>query len=130
MSQNLHDMLETTLEKVKSLVDSNSVVGKPITTPDGTTILPISKISIGYGGGGSDRAVKTNAQSGGYGGGMGAGIQVTPVAFLITRGDSVRMIPVASAPSTTADRVVEMVPDVIDQITAFVDKRSKGKESE
>lgn len=127
MSQNLHDMLESTLEKVKGMVDSNSVVGKPISTPDGTTILPISKISIGYGGGGSDRAVKDNAQQGGYGGGMGAGILVTPVAFLILKGDSVRMIPVASAPSTTADRVVELVPDVIDQITAFVDKR-KDKE--
>jgi len=128
MSQNLHDMLESTLEKVKGMVDSNSVVGTPITTPDGTTIIPISKISIGYGGGGSDRAVKTNAQSGGYGGGMGAGVLVTPVAFLITRGESVRVIPVAAAPNTTADRVVELVPDVIEQITSFVEKRKESKE--
>ena len=128
MSQNLQNMLESTLAKVREMVDSNSVVGDPISTPDGTTILPISKISVGYGGGGSDRAVKTNAQSDGYGGGVGAGIRVTPVAFLVIKGESVRMLPVAVAPNTTADRVVELVPDVIDQITAFVDKRSQKKE--
>ena len=125
MSQNLQNMLENTLAKVREMVDSNSVVGEPITTPDGATILPISKISVGYGGGGLNRATKGTDQNDGYGGGIGAGIQVTPVAFLILRGDSVRMLPVALAPNTTADRVVELVPDVIDQITDFVDKRKK-----
>lgn len=128
MSQNLQNMLESTLAKVREMVDSNSVVGDPISTPDGTTILPISKITVGYGGGGSDRALKTNANREAYGGGVGAGIRVTPVAFLIIKGDSVRMLPVAAAPNTTADRVVELVPNVIDQLTAFVDKRSQKKE--
>ncbi len=128
MSQNVPNMLESTLAKLREMVDSNSVVGDPIQTPDGATILPISKITVGYGGGGSDFASKSNPQTGQYGGGVGIGVKVTPVAFLIMKGDSVRMLPVAVAANTTAERVVEMVPDVIDQITALVNKRGKKEE--
>lgn len=128
MSQSLPNMLESTLAKLREMVDSNSVVGDPIQTPDGATILPICKVTVGYGGGGSDFATKSNPQAGQYGGGVGIGVKVTPIAFLIIKGESVRMLPVAAPANTTADRVVEMVPDVIDQITAFVNKRSKKEE--
>ena len=87
------------------MVDVNSVVGTPITTPEGVTIIPVSKVSVGFGGG------------------AGGGVKVTPIAFLVIKGDSVRMMPVATAPNTTADRVVELMPDVLDKISAFLDKR-------
>lgn len=129
MSQNLPNMLENTISKIREMVDANSVVGNPITTPDGVTILPISKVSIGLGGGGSDFESKNpNKQDNPFGGGVGAGIKVTPVAFLIVKDGNVRMLPVAAPASTTADRIVELVPDTLDKIAAFVDSRTQKKE--
>ncbi len=128
MSQNLPNMLENTIAKIREMVDVNSVVGNPITTPDGVTILPISKVSIGLGGGGSDFVSKNvNHQDSPFGGGVGAGIKVTPVAFLVIKEGNVRMLPVATPANTTADRLVEMVPDTLDKIAAFVDSRTQKK---
>lgn len=128
MSKNLPNMLENTIAQIREMVDSNSVVGEPIVTQDGVTIIPISKISVGLGGGGSDFVSKNvNRQENPFGGGVGAGVKVTPVAFLIIKEGNVRMLPVAAPASTTADRIVEMVPDTLDKIAAFVDSRMEKK---
>lgn len=127
MSQKLPNMLENTIAKIREMVDANSVVGEPITAGD-VTIIPISKISIGYGGGGSDFAAKnTNQQETPFGGGVGAGVKVTPIAFLIIKDGSVRMLPVAAPANTTADRLVEMIPDTLDKIVGFVDSHMEKK---
>ena len=128
MSQTLSNMIENTLAKVKDMISVNDVVGTPITTPEGVTIIPISKVSVGFGGGGSDFVSKNvNKQENPFGGGVGGGVNVTPVAFIIIKGDSVRMMPVAAPANTTADRVVDLVPDVLDKISAFVDSRTEKK---
>lgn len=128
MSQNLPNMLENTIAKIREMVDVNSVVGDPITTADGVTIIPVSKVSVGFGGGGSDFVSKNpNHQENPFGGGVGAGVKVTPVAFLIIKEGNVRMLPVATPANTTADRLVEMVPDTLDKIAAFVDSRTEKK---
>ncbi len=129
MSQNLPNMLDNTITKIREIVDSNSVVGEPIVSGDGVTIIPISKISIGLGGGGSDFVSKhPNNQENPFGGGVGAGVKVTPVAFLIIKDGNVRMLPVATPANTTADRLVEMVPDTLDKIAAFIDTRTNKGE--
>lgn len=128
MSKTLPNMLENTIGKIREMVDANTVVGSPVTTADGVTIIPISKISIGFGGGGSDFVSKNvNKQENPFGGGAGAGVKVAPVAFLIVKDGNVRMLPVAEPANTTADRVVEMVPDVLDKIAAFIDSRTEKK---
>ena len=124
MSQKLPQMLESTITKIREMVDSNSVVGDPISVADGVTIIPISKISIGLGGGGTDFAGK-NASGDAFGGGLAAGVKVTPVAFLVVKDGNVRMVPVAVPANTTADRLVEMIPETLDKITAFVDSRTE-----
>ena len=130
MSQNLPNMLDSTIAKIREMVNVNSVVGDPITTPDGVTIIPISKISIGLGGGGSDFVSKNvNHQDNPFGGGVGAGVKVTPVAFLVIKEGNVRMLPVATPANTTADRLVEMLPDTLDKLAAFLDSRTQ-KDSE
>ncbi len=130
MSQKLPNMLDSTIAKIREMVDVNSVVGEAITTPDGVTIIPISKISVGFGGGGSDFVSKNvNHHDNPFGGGVGAGVKVTPVAFLIVKEGNVRMLPVATPANTTADRLVEMVPDTLDKIAAFVDSRTEKKEN-
>ncbi len=128
MSQNLPNMLENTIAKIREMVDVNSVIGTPITTPEGVTIIPISKVSVGFGGGGSDFSHKgpTNADLP-FGGGVGGGVKVTPIAFLVVKGESVRMLPVASAPNTTTERIAEMLPDLIDKVSGLLDKKNGEK---
>ena len=128
MSQTLPNMLENTIAKIREMVDVNSVIGDPITTPDGVTIIPVSKVSVGFGGGGSDFVSKhVNRQENPFGGGAGGGVKVTPIAFLIVKDGNVRMMPVATPANTTADRLVEMVPDTLDKISAFLDSRTPKK---
>ena len=128
MSQNLPNMLENTIAKIREMVDVNSVIGNPITTPDGVTIIPVSKVSVGFGGGGSDFVSKhPNKQDNPFGGGAGAGVNVTPIAFLIVKDGNVRMLPVAAPASTTADRVVDLVPDFLDKVSNFIDSRTEKK---
>ena len=126
MSQKLPQMLENTITKIREMVDTNAVVGDPIVTADGVTIIPISKISVGFGGGGSDFATK-NADSDAFGGGVGAGVKVTPVAFLVVKDGSYKMVPVAIPANTTADRLVELIPDALDKISAFLESHKDGQ---
>lgn len=129
MSQKLPNMLENTITKIREMVDSNSVVGEPIAVGNDVTIIPISKISIGLGGGGSDFVSKNqNQQENPFGGGVGAGVKVTPVAFLIVKDGGVRILPVAAPANTTADRIVELVPDTLDKIAAFVESHTHKPE--
>ncbi len=129
MSQQLPNMLDNTIAKIRQMVDSNSVVGEPIVINDGITIIPISKISVGFGGGGSDFVPKNNAtnKENPFGGGVGGGVKVTPMAFLIIKEGNVRMLPVAMPANTTAERLVEMLPDTLDKLTAFVESKTENK---
>ena len=128
MSNSLPNMLENTIAKIRDMVDVNSVIGEPITTPDGVTIIPVSKVSVGFGGGGSDFVSKNvNKQENPFGGGAGGGVKITPIAFLIIKDGTVRMLPVATPANTTADRLVEMVPDVLDKVSNFIDSHTNKK---
>ena len=127
MSQNASNMLESTIAKIREMVDVNSVIGDPITTPDGITIIPVSKVSVGFGGGGSDYVSRNvnKLDNHPFGGGAGGGVKVTPIAFLIVKEGSVRMLPVAAPANTTTDRLVEQIPDTLDKIASFIDSRTK-----
>ena len=126
MSQKLPNMLENTIQKIREMVDVNSVIGEPITTPDGVTIIPVSKVSVGFGGGGSD-FVNNKGGENPFGGGVGGGVKVTPICFLIVKDGNVRMMPVAEPANTTADRIVEMVPDTLDKLTSYLDSKKVAK---
>ena len=126
MSQNLPNMLQDTISKIREMVDVNNVIGEPIVVGD-VTIIPVSKVSVGFGGGGSDFVSKNpNKQDTPFGGGVGGGVKVTPICFLIVKDGNVRMMLVAAPANTTADRIVEMVPDTLDKISAFIDNHSKS----
>lgn len=127
MSEKLPNMLDNTIQKIRELVDVNSVIGQPISTPDGVTIIPVSRVSVGFGGGGSDFVNKSGGENP-FGGGVGGGVKVTPICFLIVKEGNVRMMPVAVPANTTADRIVEMIPDTLDKISAFVDSKTQKTE--
>ena len=118
----LNDMMRSAMEKVREMVDTNTIVGQPITTPDGVTLIPISKVSFGFGGGGGDygKAPKEN-----FGGGTAAGVKIDSVAFLVIKDGSTRVLPVAVPPVNTVDRIVEMTPDILDKVEKFFDKKQE-----
>ena len=118
----LQDMLCGAMEKVREMVDSNTIVGQPIHTPDGVTLIPITKVSFGFGSGGGDYG-KVQPRS--LGGAVGAGVKIDPVAFLVVKDGATRVLPVAVPPASTLDRVVEMVPDLMDKVEKYFDKKEE-----
>ena len=127
MSQKLPNMLESTIQKIREMLDVNTVVGTPITTPDGVTLIPVSKVSFGFGSGGGDYGKPSKD---GFGGGSGAGVRIDPVAFLVIKDGTTRVLPVAVPPVSSVERIVDMVPDVLDRVEKFIDKKSAKAEEE
>ena len=121
------ELMRSTMEKIREMVDTNTIVGQPIHTPDGVTLIPISRASFGFGSGGGDYG---KAQPHQFGGGGGAGVKIDPVAFLVIKDGVTRVLPVAVPPATAVDRVIEMVPDLMDKAERFLDKRQAEKEAQ
>ena len=118
----IEGLMDVTLEKIKSMVDSNTIIGNPINMPDGTLILPVSKVSFGFATGGSDFPSKTSKQL--FGGGGGAGVSISPIAFLVVRGNSVRMLQLADT-SNSVDRAIGMMPEMVDKVADLVGKNKQ-----
>ena len=116
------------MQKIREMVEVNTIIGTPSRTDDGITLIPVSKLSFGFGSGGADYATKTQKpdDENGFGGGSAAGVKIAPVAFLIVKGDSVKLLPVAPPPGNTVDRVVELVPEMFDKVTGYLDKNKNG----
>ena len=98
----LNDLMDTTMDKIRDMVDSNTIIGEPITTP------------------------KTDTAH--FGGGAGAGVKVDPVAFLVVKDGLTRVMPVAIPAAATVDRVLDLVPEVLDRVQNFVDKKREEKD--
>ena len=105
------DLTEITLSKIKEMVDVNTVVGDPINTPDGITLIPVSRVTLGFANAGSDLKARDSA----FGGGNGAGIKIEPVGFLCIQDGGVRMINIASPATTSIDRLIEIAPEIMDK---------------
>ena len=115
-------VMEASMAKIREMVDSNTIVGEPITTPDGVTLIPISRLSYGFGCGGGDYGKNQTST----GAGCGAGVRVEPMAFLVVKDGVTRMLPVGTPAITTVDRVIEMVPEMFDRVESLVEKK-RGK---
>lgn len=125
----INEVLETTMGKIRELVDANTVVGQPIVTQDGVTLIPVSRLSMGFATGGSDFGKTPNVAKN-FGGGAGAGVNIIPVAFLIVKDGSVRLLPVAPPPEDSASRIVELVPEMFEKVTGYIDKKSAKKKAD
>lgn len=122
MNSNVEGLMGVSVEKIREMVDANTVIGTPMTLADGVTIIPVSKVSYGFASGGSDLPSKTRNDM--FGGGAGAGINITPVAFLTIKDGDINLLPVVSKPDTL-DRLVSLVPEAVNKIS---DLRKKNKE--
>ncbi len=119
----LSDLMETTMNKIHEMVDSNSIIGEPITTPDGVTVIPVSRVSFGFGTGGSDYGKTVDK----FGGAGAAGVKIDPVSFLIIKDGVTRVVPVALPAIGPVDRILDMVPEVMDRVESFVAKKKEEK---
>lgn len=124
-NSNIGNLMDVTMSKLREMVDVDTVVGSPITTPDGITIIPVSKVSYGFAAGGSDFPAKEKT---GFGGGNGAGIKIDPIGFLVVKEGNVRMINITPPAANTVDRVIEKAPELIDMLEELISKHTGGKE--
>lgn len=128
----VNELMEETLQKIRQAVDANTIVGQPIQAGE-VTIIPVSKISFGFGTGGTEFGGKTPKPQGEnpFGGGGGAGVKVIPVCFLVVSGTNVRVLPTAPYPESSLDRVLELIPDAVGKVSEFLEKKKeKGAEKE
>ncbi|MBQ2758859.1 MAG: sporulation protein YtfJ [Clostridia bacterium] len=126
-NQTAAGILSTTIEKVRQLVDVSTIVGEPVILSDEVTVIPVSKVTYGFASGGSDFPSKNNNQL--FGGGGGAGITINPVAFLVLKNGEVTLKHITSN-DNAAERIVNMVPEVIDKVNAIVTKTKSGNQAE
>ena len=118
------ELMETTMSKIREMVDVNTIVGTPIKTDDGITLIPVSKVSFGFASGGSDFQTKnTQAGNANFGGGSGAGVNISPVAFLVVKDGNVKMISAQPNPPSGIEKVVEAVPEIIDKVKEIIPQK-------
>lgn len=125
MSQNqMGEFTQSVLSSLKNIVDVNTIIGNPISTAGGVVIIPVSKVSFGYGAGGSDLPVD---KPGMFGAGSGGGVTIEPIAFLIIKGTDVQLMQMQTADNTN-DRIVNAIPGIMDKLIELIPKKDKKDE--
>ena len=122
----ISELMGITMEKIKEMVDINSIIGDPITLDDGTTIIPISKVSYGFASGGSDLPSKSDKNL--FGGGAGAGISIKPEGFLVISYGNAKMVSVNSG-SDPVSSAINAIPDVFNKVSDIVKKKKSDDEN-
>ncbi|MGL5416963.1 MAG: GerW family sporulation protein [Clostridium sp.] len=128
----IENLMESTMENLKDMIDVNTIIGTPVETKDGTCIIPISKVSFGFASGGSEFDSQAKASSDSqvdypFAGGSGAGVSVKPVSFLVVRKDSIRLLPVEQ--DSTYDRIVDTIPQVLEMFKDACQNFKSNKDS-
>ncbi len=118
---NIRGIMDTTMEKIKAMVDADTVIGDPIVTGD-VTIMPVSKVSFGLATGGSDFGGKGSTPM--FGGGGGAGVSITPIAFIVIKGNDVKMLQIYKEESS-ANKAIGMLPELFDKISSLFKKKEE-----
>ncbi len=128
MSKNVSEVLNASLARIRDMADANMVVGQSIVVGD-TTIIPVSKITVGLASGGADLANKTAGLDASFGGGIGCGVSLSPVAFIILQGERIRVVPVDEPAKSATDRLVEQLPSLIDKLSEVVNNYIPAKKT-
>lgn len=123
----IQSLMGTSMEKIREMVDVNTIIGDPVTCPDGTVIIPVSKVGFGFAAGGSDWPSKQPKEL--FGGASGAGVSIVPLAFLVVSKGDVKILHMHNE-ENTADRMVGIVPEVITSISELFKKDKKEQKDE
>ena len=122
----IKSLMDVTMEKIRQMVDSNTIIGNPMNLADGTTVIPVSKVTFGFASGGSDLPTKNAKDM--FGGRSGAGVTISPVAFLVVQpGGNVRLMQLTDT-SNNIDRALSLMPEMMDKITTLLKKEPKEQE--
>ncbi len=131
MTHPIQGLMESSMKNIKEMIDVNTIVGEPVQTPDGTTIIPVSKVAFGFGAGGSDIPVKAAGTSETpFGGGSGAGVSIKPVGFLVVGADQIKLLPVETYPTGPVEKLFEFIPKMVDKVNGIIKENKTKKESE
>ena len=122
----VNKIMESTLQKMREMVDVSTIIGEPIVTGD-TTLIPVSKVSYGFTTGGTDLPSKQNKEL--FGGAGGGGISITPVAFIVIQDTKVRLMQIDNYTSS-ADRAISMIPELIDKVSELIAAKTDDKKEE
>ena len=117
------ELMNTTMQKIREMVDVNEIVGTPIVVQDGVTIIPVSKVSFGFASGGSDFQGKRADPVNPFGGGAGAGVKMEPAAFIVIRDGNVRLLNIGGGEPSLLDKIVDMAPDFVNKVADTVQKK-------
>ena len=127
----ISELVSSALQSIREMVDVNTSIGSPIETTHGTTIIPVSRVSFGFGAGGSEFSPKkeqdTNAL---FGGGSGAGVSINPVGFLVVSAEGVNMISVSTEGAGAVEKIIEAAPAAFERVSNFLQKRKEKKSAE
>jgi sporulation protein YtfJ len=115
-------IMDVTMDKIRAMADADTIIGREIKLDNGIVIIPVSKVSFGFASGGSDFPSKSNREL--FGGGGGAGISVTPTAFIVVNGNDVKMLQISKKPDAS-DKAVSMLPELFDKVTGLFKKDKK-----
>lgn len=122
----IEGLMQTAMESIKAMVDVNTILGEPVETPDGSVILPVSRVSFGFAAGGSEYEREGDGRDGyPFGGGSGAGISLNPVAFLVVGQGQVRLLPIGD--NAIIDRLLDVAPRLIDQVQHMISGNGKAR---
>ena len=123
----MSEMMRSAMENLKQIVDVDTIVGNPVTTPDGTVVIPVSKVSFGLAAGGCEfNSKKADDTSKPFGGGIGAGVSIDPIAFLVANDVQVKLLPVEETDATT--KLVDYIPTMVNKIVDLFQKKTDEKE--
>jgi sporulation protein YtfJ len=130
----IQGLMKTAMENLKEMIDVNTIIGDPVETPDGTVILPVSKVGFGFVAGGAEYDMQDEYEKQGqdhlpFGGGSGGGVSITPIAFLVVGNNDIRLVPL-EASIHLYDRILDMAPKVADKIQAMIKQAGRDKKVE
>ena len=119
----LGDLMSNTMEKIREMIDVNTIIGQPIETPDGITLIPVSKVSFGFASGGSDFAVKQSSQPNAF------GVNIVPIAFIVIKDGYAKVLNIVQEAPSSLDKLVDSAPEIIDKISDLT-KKDKAPSAE
>ena len=120
-------LMSTAMQNIKEMVDVDTIVGAPVESPDGTVIIPISRVAFGFAAGGSEFGKKENEADAMFGGGSGGGVSISPVAFMVVGQNQIKLLPIESN-NSAIDKILDFIPEIVDKVNSKINKKKSEKE--
>ncbi len=121
-------LMSTAMQNIKEMVDVDTIVGAPVESPDGTVIIPISRVAFGFAAGGSEFGKKENEADAMFGGGSGGGVSISPVAFMVVGQNQIKLLPIESS-NSAVDKILDFIPAIVEKVNEKLNQRKASKAS-